>query len=266
MVCNLSPSLEFVNYLRCLNYLEYSVPSIYELMPDHEVLLKFEPEELAGFVLEHLSSLTEDELQPRFLFADYTVQKYPIKYQKEVKHALIEAWNWLKSEGLIARKHPGSFDDELIFITRKGNRLRNAVDLEIYCKANLLPRNLLHPVIAQKVYHLFLRCDYDIAILQAYKEVEVAVRDIGGYTETDYGVDLMRQAFHVDKGPLRDQNQPKAEREATAHMFAGAIGLYKNPHSHRNVPVTAEEAVEIIMFASHLLRIVDSRSPKSNAQ
>ena len=238
--------------------------TIYELMPDYEVLLSLEPEELAGIVLEHFNSLTEDELQPKFLFEDCTVQKYPTKYQQAVKHALIEAWVWLKSEGLIARKHPGTFDGELIFITRKGNRLKNAAALETYRKVNLLPKKLLHPVIAQKVYHLFLRGDYDIAILQAYKEVEIAVRDAGGNTEK-YGTDLMRQAFDKDDGSLTDQNQPKPEREATAHLFAGAIGLYKNPHSHRNVPVTAEEAVEIIMFASHLLRIVDSRAPTSNA-
>ncbi len=75
----------------------------------------------------------------------------------------------------------------------------------------------------------------------------------------------MRRAFHVDNGPLTDQNRPKTERIATEHLFVGAIGLYKNPHSHRNVSVTAEEAVEIIMFASHVLRIVDARSSKSSA-
>ena len=35
------------------------------------------------------------------------------------------------------------------------------------------------------------------------------------------------------------------------------------PDSHQNVPVTPEEAAELIIFAGHLLRIIDSRAPTS---
>jgi hypothetical protein len=44
--------------------------------------------------------------------------------------------------------------------------------------------------------------------------------------------------------------------EAVMHLFSGAIGHAKNPMSHRDVAITAQEA-RLIIFASHLLDIVE---------
>ena len=94
--------------------------------------------------------------------------------------------------------------------------------------------------------------------------MEVAVKSGAPTLDSKfYGVGLMREAFNPTTGPLSDAQEPVAEREALQSLFAGAVGRFKNPPSHRHVPVTSpEETVEILQFASHLLRLVNDRVNK----
>jgi uncharacterized protein (TIGR02391 family) len=124
-----------------------------------------------------------------------------------------------------------------------------------------LPKDSLHPAIQEDVWSLYHRGKYDTAVFEAMKAVEVAVRDAAGLGAGDLGNKLMRRAFDVKNGPLTDMGVEEGERQSRSDLFAGAIGSYKNPHSHRNVVLDdSDEAAEIIMLANHLLRIVDARA------
>ena len=67
------------------------------MLPNPEDLLALEPEELAGFVIEHFNSLAaneRDSLHPdNFVNPNSPpVNKYPRQYQDRVARALMEAW------------------------------------------------------------------------------------------------------------------------------------------------------------------------------
>lgn len=69
----------------------------------------------------------------------------------------------------------------------------------------------------------------------------------------------MRAAFDAKVGPLRDATLEGGEQEAMAHVYAGVMGLFKNPTSRRlNAFGTPQQAVSLVLYASYLIDLVDN--------
>ena len=84
---------------------------------------------------------------------------------------------------MVAPEQPNGF----FCLTRKGRSFENSADVDAYRHGKLLPVSLLHPKLAEKVRPMFLRGDYAIAVLQAFIEVEIAVRKRRNYQTIWYG-------------------------------------------------------------------------------
>lgn len=106
--------------------------------------------------------------------------------------------------------------------------------------------------------------EYETAAFAAMKAVEVRVREMGRFPDSDIGVPLMRKAFGPG-GPLNDESIDSGERDGRRELFSGAIAVIKNPTSHRDVEYDdPTEASEAILLADLLMRILD-RIPGATA-
>jgi uncharacterized protein (TIGR02391 family) len=176
--------------------------------------------------------------------------------------ALAEAWSWLAANGLIAEAIAGMLGGRVPlegqwFVTRLGQRVAAHPRAREWVAAERRLGVELHPRLEERARRQFVLGEFAAADLVAMREVEIAVRARADLPDTVLGTDLMNKAFGPD-GPLTDPSVPKAERDGTRALFQGAISVFKNPASHRQVhyedPV---QAAEIVLLADLLLRLAD---------
>lgn len=236
---------------------------INDIFPPIDIALEMEPEELAPFILKDLAARGENISRYNYTMGtDPELVAYAGQHHQVFLRQLMEAWIWLEHEMFIAPKPGGGTDWS--FITRRGRKVLEGEDFESFGKAGLLPSHDLDPVLVRDVKPLFIRGDYDTAVFQAFKEVEVRVRAKSGFPNSKIGQHLMRDALDPSKGPLTDYSSEASERQGASDLFAGAIALFKNPNSHRNVNLDdINEVVDLIHFANHLLRLIE-RSPQAS--
>jgi len=232
---------------------------------DLETVVALEPDELGLIILKPLAVWPQygaDLALPTFLNA--VDEGYGVR-REDVRQSLREAWAWLEGQALLLPDSRFSGSHLMRVLSRRARRLAREQDPRRTFTARQLPKDSLHPRLCEDVWALYHRGKYESAVFEAMKAVEVAVREAAKLSLRDLGTDLMRKAFHAETGPLTDLEAEKSEREARAHLFAGAIGAYKNPHSHRNVVLDdPQEAAEVIGLASLLLRLVDGAATRES--
>ncbi|WIB34420.1 TIGR02391 family protein [Curtobacterium sp. MCSS17_005] len=174
--------------------------------------------------------------------------------QTHIRRFVADGFGWAFARGLVGPVdgHPSQewmITTDGIAVAASGSSSHIDATLQLHAQ--------LHPVLNESARPNFERGDYATAVFAAMHQVEVAVRAAAGFGPDKYGVPMVRDAFKVD-GPLADGGEVTSEQEAVANLFAGAIGAFKNPTSHRAVEFNSPiEAASIIHLADLLLRMVD---------
>ncbi len=232
-------------------------------VPKIDDAIKLEVQELAWLLLKEMQKVPKPYSAGNWFNDLVALYDPPLhagqarpRQRDEFEGAVAEALAWLSANGLIATVYDGNYLK--LLVTRRGRQLDTEDLFRLFLAETHLRPDGLHPVIRKEAWPLYMRRKFDAAVFEAFKRVEIAVRRAGAYEPTDYGPPLMRKAFNPRDGRLTDQTIPDAEKEGIAALFAGAIGAFKNPGSHREVGLDdPTRAGELLMLASHLLRTVD---------
>lgn len=132
----------------------------------------------------------------------------------------------------------------------------------------LFDRVVTSPQLVRTTRGLFASGYYAQAVGEGFKLVDNLVQRKSGLAVT--GFDLMMRAFN-DKTPALKLNSLKTESDRNEqagymHMFAGGMRGIRNVRAHAaDLRDEAEPALEMLIFANHLLRVLD-RAKRSRAQ
>ncbi len=219
---------------------------------DSDAFLGLEPSEVAAAIWPEVRRAWDasHQIHPWNLINAARTQ-----FGSEVAARVSDGWQWLENEGFVTR-HTEHHDD-VWALSAAGERAdlpRHVADARAL---GLLRAAELDPELAAQVLPIFFRGQYDIAVLVAMRLVEDRVRFAAGLTVSDIGVALMRKALSATSGPLTDPGLDGGEKVGQMELFSGAIGVFKNPPSHRLVDFNdPQEAAEAVLLANSLLRLL----------
>ena len=150
---------------------------------------------------------------------------YPGEEDRRLDMAIGEAWGWMLANGILL-PNPWYPNAGYHCVTRVGLEVKTAEDFEGLRRRHALPREMLHPSLSENVWFTYIRGEMEAAVMLAFKEIEVEVREAAKLGDDLYGDRLIRKAFNENHGPLTDLSAQKSERLNMANFFAGAFGVY----------------------------------------
>ena len=227
-------------------------------MPVREHFPKFEdiensrPDDLGAEIVLDLQKKSSKEF--------FSPSGYPLDlaklYQQErpspqFSSAVHEAINWALRELLLVRHPQSDHPSEGLTLSRRGLTFTRG-DIERLRLERILPDLLLHDRVRRVCLDIFNRGHHQAAVFEAFRILEVVIREAAGYGQDEFGKSMINDAFNEKtNGPLVDDTAPESEQRAMRFLMVGSNGLFRNPRGHRDVKLDdPKEAAELLIVAS----------------
>lgn len=146
---------------------------------------------------------------------------YPHSVQRraEVARVIGRAWKALDDAGFIEEPDPTNGKNGYRVPSAEGKSAHAATDYSAVRMRSKFSRDMFHAAVPDASWNAFSVGDYDTAVFEAFKSLEVAVRKKGGSSNSDFGAALMKKAFDPDTGPLRDPAASRSRQKARCDLL-----------------------------------------------
>jgi hypothetical protein len=178
-----------------------------QLVPDAASVETMHVAELGGYILEVLVGLGNEDAGQRHRgnFCGTAADMYSEDLRRDGVHpgvfqACAEAWLWLEANQLIC---PQPKNGGWYFVTRKGAEVRDFSGVRNLIESEQLPASFVHPSFLRDVRSLYMQGRYDTAVFEAFRLLEVAIRDRAGLGHDLISTKLAGRASHPKRASSR---------------------------------------------------------------
>jgi len=114
--------------------------------------------------------------------------------------------------------------------------------------------------VLERCAHHFEQGNFEEAVQNALKTLEVRIREEGGFSQNEYGDSLAMEAFRPDEGPL-SFGETDAEQQGVMFLYRSAFKTFYNPAKHRFLDdLDKKQTYHILCFVNMLITLLE-RNP-----
>lgn len=130
-------------------------------------------------------------------------------------------------------------------------------EIETHDNQLTLPASIFDDQLSSRCAHHFEQENYEEAVQNALKTLEVKIREAGDFSKDDYGDNLATDAFNPEDGPL-SFGETKGEKEGVMFLYRSAFKTFYNPTKHRFLgDLDKEQAYHILCFVNMLIKMLE---------